>query len=132
MRCDSLPRRLAPLLAALALGALMPWVLPASAQTRTGVDWVDWQAKGADFVLGSMALGGGEVADVTFSGTYFSAMADAFPEPYWGPAATYRGTQIANAPPMSDAIFIAGGPGRMTLTFSQPVVDPVIASHLSV
>lgn len=28
---------------------------------------------------------------------------------------------------MSDAIFISGGPGRLKLTFSQPVLDPVIA-----
>lgn len=124
---NSLMRRSASPMAVLALVTLLLFALPASAQTRTGIDWADWQAKGPDVVLGSMDLGGGEVADITFSGSYFNAMTDALPEPYWGPAATYRGTQIANAPPMSDAIFVAGGPGRMALTFSQPVVDPVIA-----
>ena len=96
-------------------------------QTRTGVDWTDWLARGPGFVLGQVALGGGESANVTFSGPYFTAVTGVILEPYWSPSSTYSGTQLKNPPPSSDLIVIDGGPETFKLSFSQAVTNPVLA-----
>lgn len=44
----------------------------------------------------------------------------------WNPSAPYVGSVVANAPPASDIIGLASG-GIATITFSQAVVDPLIA-----
>jgi hypothetical protein len=47
----------------------------------------------------------------------------------WGPASTFSGGSISNAPPFRDIITLNGGTatGTNTITFSTPVVDPVMA-----
>jgi len=114
-------------LALAALLALMPGTPPVHSQTRTGVDWTDWTSQGPAGVTGSLLIGGGETAAVTFSGPLFNAFLDALPEPYWGPSTTYTGTKLANPPPNRDVLVIAGGAGQMKLSFSQAVIDPVLA-----
>lgn len=117
--------RRAPWRALLALGLGMATHLPAHAAAPE-IAWVDWYATTPNTVLGRLSLGD-EPIDVTFSGDYFHAFLDAFPEPYWGPDATYKSSYVANAPPRRDAIVIAGGPDTLKLTFSQALADPVMA-----
>src|SRR5215470_12220175 len=47
----------------------------------------------------------------------------------WAPASTFSGGSISNAPPFHDIITLQGGTGTgtNTITFSTPVVDPVMA-----
>jgi hypothetical protein len=49
--------------------------------------------------------------------------------PSWQPASSFTGGNIGNAPPAGDIIAQNGGPGTgvSTITFSQPINDPVMA-----
>jgi len=112
-----------PVAAAVALAFCAAAGLPARAST---IDWIDWYARTPTGVLGTLRLGD-EMVQVTFTGPYNSAFTDALPEPYWGPASTYTNSQISNAPPRSDMIFIGGGPEMLSLSFSQSVPNPIFA-----
>ena len=112
-----------PVAAALALAFSGTIGMPASAAT---IDWIDWVAKTPTGLLGTIRLGD-ETVNVTFTGPYTSAFTDNLPEGYWGPTSTYTNSQVSNAPPRSDMIFIGGGPELLTLSFSQPVPNPIFA-----
>jgi hypothetical protein len=91
------------------------------AHADDNIAWVDWYAKTPTGVLGTITLGEEQV-EVTFSGPYYHAFTDVFPEPLWGQAATlartYLSESVKNPPPNSDSIVIAGGPEDLKLTFS--------------
>jgi hypothetical protein len=116
-------------LALAALVALTPITLPAAAQTRTTVDWTDWETLAPDLVTGSVRVSPNETVGVTFAGQVYTAVLGALPEPYWFPSSTYTGAKLANPPPNRDLIVLAGGPGTgaMKLSFSQALTDPVLA-----
>jgi hypothetical protein len=63
--------------------------------------------------------------DVMFSGSYGFAQTDGGTN-YWSPSAPYISTEVENAPPASDIIALSTG-GDATITFSQTVVNPLIA-----
>ncbi len=103
--------------------ALAAAALAASGLTQAAtIDWNTWSSATG----GSISTSSGPIA-VTFGGES-SALVTAYPS--WGPSATFAdGTIVANAPSSSNNILqLTGGSNSVvTLTFSQAVVDPVIA-----
>ncbi len=99
----------------------------ANTHAADSVAWVDWHTKTDTSVSGSITLGD-ELVDVTYSGPYFHAFLDTFPEPYRGPYdQTYLSTAVTNRPENRDAITIAGGPDDLKLSFSTPLFRPFVA-----
>lgn len=105
------------LAAALALGAAV------STQAAT-VSWTDWTNQAPALVTGSLDVNGSSVG-VTFSGLYGFAQT-AGGTNYWVPGAPYLSGLVGNAPPAADIIALNTG-GVVTVTFSQAVMDPLIA-----
>ena len=62
---------------------------------------------------------------MTYTGNYDFAQT-AGGTNYWNPGAPYLSGTVSNAPPASDIIALARG-GTNTITFSQAVLDPIIA-----
>lgn len=90
------------------------------------VSWTDWTSTtaGASTVVGNLAVGSTSVG-VTFSGAYSFAQTSSGTN-YWNPSAPYVSTAVDNAPPASDIIGLNVG-GTATITFSEAVVDPLLA-----
>ncbi|HMO46786.1 MAG TPA: PEP-CTERM sorting domain-containing protein [Rubrivivax sp.] len=88
------------------------------------VSWTDWTTASTDKVEGTLAAGGSNVG-VTFNGTYSFAITGAGTN-YWMPNAPYLSGVVSNAPPASDIIGLNVG-GKASITFSQAVIDPLIA-----
>ncbi|WP_068804153.1 PEP-CTERM sorting domain-containing protein [Thauera phenolivorans] len=110
------------LMAALLFGA--GWSLSAAAAP---VIWTDWLSAGTNTVTGELVIGDTTV-DVTYSGSYAFAQT-AGGTNYWteGTPAPYTGSPLVdNAPASTDIIALRVG-GTKTITFSQPVLDPLIA-----
>jgi hypothetical protein len=64
---------------------------------------------------------------VTYSGEVLLAQTSGGTN-YWIPSAPYLSPVIDNAPPDSDVIFLVGGNQTLnTITFSKPVLNPVMA-----
>ncbi len=96
--------------------------LPASADT---IAWTHWTS----VTPGSPGSGTGNIGGaitVTYSGQT-SALLNNYPS--WGPATTFTGGIIGNAPPANfNSIQIEGGVSyNETITFSQTVADPIFA-----
>lgn len=108
------------LLSAVAFAAALSAV-PAGAAT---INWTDWTTAGAGTVTGSLTVGATAVG-VTYTGNYDFAQT-AGGTNYWNPGAPYLSGTVSNAPPASDIIALARG-GTNTITFSQAVLDPIIA-----
>lgn len=109
--------------------ALLPaLLLSSSLAVAVPVSWTDWtSAPTATSVLGSLAVGATTVG-VTYSGAYSFAQTSGGTN-YWseGIPAPYTGSALVdNAPPDSDIIQLTTG-GLKTISFSQPVLDPLIA-----
>ncbi|MCA8928947.1 MAG: hypothetical protein KDC18_12825 [Alphaproteobacteria bacterium] len=97
----------------------------ASAQAVT-IDWADWVAASASggVATGTIASGATSVG-VTYSGPqFFAAQVSGGGNFYTGNA--YTNGDVDNAPPTSDILELSLG-GTSTITFSQAVVDPVLA-----
>ncbi|MBP7712780.1 MAG: PEP-CTERM sorting domain-containing protein [Gammaproteobacteria bacterium] len=96
---------------------------PASA---VPVSWTDWTSvtAAAPGVLGTLAFGA-ETVNVAYAGAYSFAQTSGGIN-YWNPSGPYVGAAVDNAPPTSDIIALNAG-GQKTITFSQAVVDPLIA-----
>jgi hypothetical protein len=90
------------------------------------IAWTDWttEREGTPTVLGVLDVDGTTV-NVGFSGPYAFAQTSGGIN-YWSPAAPYLSSAVDNAPPASDIIGLNPG-GTATISFSQPVVDPLIA-----
>ncbi len=127
------------LAAALAAAALAP-LSPASAQ----VAWTNWTAEtngdttGA--ATGTLTLPGQSPITVSYTGDIkFAQVNGGGTNPWTLPDGTlpdpaYLSTNVPNGPPDSDIIALTGGPGTgvgvdgiNTLTFSAPVVNPLLA-----
>jgi hypothetical protein len=115
---------------AIALVSLMACLLSAS-NAQAAIQWVDWQAQttpaSATGVLGSRTITvTGPLSPATFiGGAGEQNFWAAFPLTYAAPAAG-----VPNAPATSDMIRISGnafGAATYTITFSQPVTNPVMA-----
>jgi len=93
-------------------------VTPAVAQ----VSWTDWTSAGTNTASGT--LFGGAV-DVTFGGEYFFVQTGCGGN-FWTNPATYISATVPTAPPACDLVGLFLG-GLKTITFSQAVVNPLIA-----
>ena len=112
---NKLPRLLA--LAAIA-GA-------ASAANAATVDWANWTSAGTQTVSGN-AIDGSSTVGITFSGDYSFAQLNNTGFNYWqSPATPYVSATVSNAPANSDMIGLSNA-GTFTITFSAPVVNPLI------
>ena len=95
--------------------------LPTFADT---IDWTHWTS----VTPGSPGTGTGTIGsiNVTYSGQT-SGLLTNFPS--WTPTSTFTGGVVGNAPPAANnSIRLEGGtPLVETITFSAPVVDPILA-----
>ncbi len=98
----------------------------ATASFAAPISWVDWTSApaGTNAVLGTLDVGGTAVG-VTYNGSYAFAQTSGGTN-YWSPATPYTSSAVDNAPPAADIIALNTG-GQKTITFSQSVVDPLIA-----
>ena len=90
------------------------------------VFWTDWTATtaAAPGVVGSINTGTATIG-VSYAGAYSLAQVSGGTN-YWNPSAPYLSATVSNAPPASDIIELTTG-GTGTITFSQPVLNPLIA-----
>lgn len=93
-------------------------VTPAVAQ----VSWTDWTARGTNSASGTMFNG---TVGVSYSGTY-SFVQTACGTNYWTFPATYISGSVPTPPPACDIVALNAG-GLKTITFSQAVVNPLLA-----
>lgn len=104
---------------------LLMTALPASAST---IDWTDWTGASAGTTAGSAT---GTISGLGLTVSY-SGELESLPTSYpsWTPTGTWAdGTVVANAPASIDNIIqLFGATGATdTITFSAPVLDPVLA-----
>ena len=86
--------------------------------------WTDWNESGQNLVAGVLNVGG-EFVQVTYSGAYRFANTNGGTN-YWVPVAPYLSAAVDNGPPDSDIVALSAG-GTVTISFSRPVVDPLLA-----
>ena len=101
---------------ALAIGSVAANAAPAF--------WTDWNESGTNIVAGVLNVGG-EFVQVTYTGAYSFANTNGGTN-YWVPVAPYLSAEVDNGPPDSDIVALSTG-GTVTITFSRPVVDPLLA-----
>ena len=98
---------------------------PAAAST---IYWTDWNSAVGGYPSGGSASGttDGPAVGVTYSGELVSLVPN---YPSWGPPGTFNGGTVGNAPPSSHDIIQLYGGGSVvdTITFSQAVVNPIMA-----
>jgi PEP-CTERM motif len=110
----------------LALALCFMAALPAAADT---VNWTMWSNSFTTSSSAGSASGTSGAINVAYSGELRDLM---FGYPSWGPAGTFNGGTVDNAPPPAGGILqLFGGasaaPITDTITFSQPVTNPVMA-----
>ena len=106
------------------LPALVLALAPLSAAHAAQVTWTDWTTSNPGLVTGTLAVPSGNIG-VSASGAFIRTQISGGTN-YWIPSAPYIGAAIENAPPGTDIIELNVG-GTETITFSQAVVDPLIA-----
>jgi hypothetical protein len=114
-----------------ALSALLTMGIAGNASAAT-IYWTNWTSDTVGLTTGSaqgtLSPPSGPIT-VTYSGNVASETNINNTYPSWLPAATYTGGDVGNAPPAGDIIAQNGGAntGVNTITFSQPINDPVMA-----
>lgn len=103
------------------LSALALVLAPLAAANAATVHWTDWTSASTNLVTGTVA---GTVG-VQAAGAYSFAQTTGGTN-FWSPTAPYISAAVSNAPPAADIIALAAG-GTETVTFSQAVIDPLIA-----
>lgn len=106
------------------LGTVVLGLTPLAGAHAATVFWTDWTSASGSLVSGSLTTPDG-VVGVTASGP-FGATQTSGGTNYWSPNTPYLSADVSNAPPASDIIQLAAG-GTETISFSQAVVDPLIA-----
>ena len=87
------------------------------------VTWATWTTA----TLGNNRIASGNIGgiSVTYTGQIFNFQ-NGYPQ--WLPSTSYLGGDVSNAPPLGYLIGIEGGTTQTeTITFSKPVVNPVLA-----
>lgn len=105
--------------------ALLGVAMPASA---IEIKWTDWVSATTGQVDGT-ATSLGETISVTYSGAYAFAQTGTGTD-YFSPSIPYTDNAVVdNRPPVAEMVALSGGDTALThtLTFSEPVVDPVMA-----
>ena len=110
-------------IAALLGGLFLITVLPASAGT---IHWTDWTSEKTGSTSGSAV---GTISGLGIIVSYTGEVQSLPFIPSWGPSTSYVGGTVGNAPPQgNNAVALVGHTGGVdTLTFSAPVVNPVMA-----
>ncbi|MBI2815668.1 MAG: hypothetical protein HYX72_01890 [Acidobacteria bacterium] len=112
----------------LAIFLAMPCLL--LAQTSSNIYWSDWTTATAGATNGSasgaITLSGSQTIGVTYSGDVYFAQTNSGTN-YWNPN-VYTSSTVSNSPsPNTDIIAFGNGTSPNTITFSQPVTNPVFA-----
>jgi len=89
------------------------------------VNWTYWTSQAPNTVSGSLMVGSTPVG-VTYSGSYSFAQLNNNGTNFWVPAAPYLSSTVSNAP-FGTGIITLNSAGTSTITFSTPVVNPLIA-----
>lgn len=110
--------------AALLAGAVLAAPVASPSASAATASWTDWTSSGPNTASGTLTVGTTTVG-VTYSGPYYFVQASGGIN-YWNPSAPYISGTVSNAPPATDIIALGFG-GTKTITFSQAVVDPLIA-----
>jgi hypothetical protein len=94
--------------------------------SASSINWATWSTATPGSPGGGSAQGSIGGISVTYSGELQNLF---FNYPSWGPASTFSGGTVGNPPPSGgNAIQIFGGTATVdTITFSQPVTNPVMA-----
>ena len=99
--------------------------IPASADNVT---WTQWSSTFSTGATAGSASGSAGAISVAYSGEVENLF---FNYPSWGPAGTFDGGTVSNAPPAAGGIIqLFGGQANVTvdtITFSQAVTNPVMA-----
>lgn len=107
-------------------GACLGAPMAASPAAAAIASWTDWLSAGTNSAAGTLQVGMTSVG-VTYSGPY-AFVQTAGGINYWNPSAPYISATVSNAPPGTDIVALnPGSPPIKTITFSQAVVDPLIA-----
>ncbi len=116
------PKRAFVLVAAACLLAL------AGAVSAAPVYWTDW-TEADDAVIGTITGAGPDPVGVTYAGGHLFAVVDNSGANYFTPASSFHDHGLVdNEPALKDIIGPLGGNNtRHSLTFSAPVVDPVLS-----
>jgi len=104
----------------------------ATSASASTIYWTDWtratlgQTTGS--AQGTISPPSGPIS-VTYAGEVASETNINNTYPSWQPASTFTGGDVGSAPPVGDIIAQNGGTGTgvNTITFSQPINDPVMA-----
>lgn len=114
---------------ALATALMVAPVLGTVSARAATIDWAVWSnSYTTGYPSGGSASATMGTNTVTYSGELLSVVAN---YPSWGPAGTFNGGTVDNAPPQSGGIVqLRGGaasPPTDTIAFLTPVVNPVLA-----
>lgn len=91
------------------------------------VGWTDWTERGGDWLVGRLTLSDGTGVEVRYDGELFGSRIDGGMN-YWIPESTFVSDAVDHGPPTGDMAVLAGGDESLhTLTFTPPVLDPVVA-----
>jgi hypothetical protein len=93
---------------------------PASAQ----MGWTDWTSSGANTAVGTMVVDATPI-NVVFAGAVAFVQTGCGTN-YWTNPSIYTGPGVVTPPPACDLVGLNAG-GYKTITFSQAVVNPVLA-----
>jgi hypothetical protein len=98
----------------------------ASPSWAATVDWADWTSSTPTTVSGTVTAGSSTVG-VDYSGAQYAfTQLNNTGTNYYSPTAPYLSAGVSNAPGTTDIIALSSA-GTSTITFSQAVVNPLIA-----
>jgi hypothetical protein len=107
---------------------LLGLVQPAFADQVYWTDWTSATPGNPGSASGTITLPDLSTVTVSYTGEINFAQTTGAGTNYWSPSATFTSLQVANAPPTSDIIALAGGNATVdSITFSKLVTDPVMA-----
>ncbi len=92
--------------------------------------WTQWTGRSSTAMTGVITLADLSTVDVTYTGNHYPSISRLFNEfDYWasGPDSTYESPTVENRPPAFGIVAIGADTTMHTITFSRPVVDPVMA-----
>jgi hypothetical protein len=101
-------------------------MVSASFAVADTVYWTDWTdtTTPSPGVIGTLTIGA-NIVGVSSLGEYSFAQTNGGTN-YWSPSAPYLSATVDNAPPASDIILLVNA-STITITFTQPVKDPLLA-----
>jgi len=117
---------------AVRVGLGLALVIPGAPAFAAVIAWTDWTTAtgfgGLGSATGTIMLPGLGPVEVTYSGLVSIPTQTSGGVDYWVPEATYRSAGVDNAPSSTDVIALdSSSVLSNTLTFSIPLVDPVMA-----